>query len=383
MIICYKNNRAHYSVFDDQMLSIFFVCINILIVMVNINFHIVNIINMHSAFYKFKSPLDYSVQTKKIEYFTYDIDKTLFCNFTADTNESNSTPKDVVISASIKHAKNLILFLRTLRTTGSKCSIVLFLDKQCITNIDKETLEGAMSFGIQIIITPETEASGAQTKNYMGYIIKEFLRENYCEIDRVIYADLFDTLFQEDPFNIYFPTNSLHLVDEGIINEYNGGNLQYIKSTCPSFKLTKKMNKTKTICAGYIGGINKLIIGYYTQVLTLLTLTTGDDQGATNILYLTHSFQKVGIQIANNTHNKVRHSFFMVPDKPFTLLSAYKDSDIKASIIHVYYRGDENFMISVLKVCPRPSKNMLNYLTKGTKPIEYYENIINNQTLLI
>ena len=74
MIICYKNNRAHYSVID-QMLSIFFVCINILIVMVNLNFHIVNIINMHSAFYKFKSPLDYSVQTKKIEYFTYDIDK--------------------------------------------------------------------------------------------------------------------------------------------------------------------------------------------------------------------------------------------------------------------------------------------------------------------
>ena len=96
---------------------------------------------MESAFYMFTSPLDFSVQTKKIEYFhgIQRYSENLLCNFVVSTKGCNSTPRDIVISSAVSKTTNIVLFQRTLRTTGTNATLILFLDQEAIDNMDPDT----------------------------------------------------------------------------------------------------------------------------------------------------------------------------------------------------------------------------------------------------
>ena len=226
----------------------------------------------------------------------------------------------------------------------------------------------------QIFLIPKPPSSGMKIKNFIAYLVKEFLRENEFNINRVIVMDLFDSLFQEDPFNIQMPNDKLQLVHENIYNKDNSGTKDFIKSTIEDFTFDNRTGAIETINAGYCGGQVHMVIGYYSQLLTLLTFDSGDDKGATNILYVAGDFERKGVHICEDDYNgKVRHLYFYKPEEPFPYVSGHLNKSIKASVLHMYYRGDHKFILSVLRVCPRISSNMKDYLTKFTENIDVYE----------
>ena len=293
----------------------------------------------------------------------------------------NSTPRDVVISGASSKFTNGVLFQRTLRTTRSNASLVLFMDQVALDSMDKDSLQFTKQMNTQIIKIPSPPGKGVRTKNYFAYVFKEFLRENENEIDRVVFLDLFDSLFQEDPFNTKLPTDKLHLVDENVKNKNNLGTQLFANHTIKGFKFDNITGEMKTINSGYVGGPVLLVIAYFTEQLTLLTLSSGDDQGSINILYVTGDFERKGIKIAEDDYNgKIRHLSFYRPEEPFPRVSGHCNKSIIASAIHLYYYSDKWFFISVLQACPRITKNMNNYLTKFTKNIELYEEEIANLT---
>ena len=191
---------------------------------------IAGITQMNSAYYMFSSPLEYIVTPKTFNYFN-GIEpgaEKLLCNFTSDKKGCNSTPRDVIITCAVGKTLNIVLFQRTLRTTGSNATLLLFLDQTAVDNMDKDTYEFTKKMNSQIILVPTPPGQGLRVKNYDMYIFVQFLRENEFKIDRVIFLDLFDSLFQEDPFNTRMPENELHLVHERMLNKYNGGNNLFI-----------------------------------------------------------------------------------------------------------------------------------------------------------
>ena len=250
------------------------------------HFSLLEIIQMNSAFYRFNSPLEFSIKPKPFDYYSgiKSGNENLLCNYTSSRYGCNSTPRDVVITCAAYDACNLVLFQRTLRTTGCKATLVLFLDQKAIDNMDHDTFEFTKKMNTFIFLTPTPPIKGVKSKNYYAYIFKEFLRENEFKKDRVIFSDLFDTLFQEDPFNTRLPINSLHLVHENIRNKRNWINYRFMRETVPGFKFDNDTFEMNTINSGYVGGHVSLVRAYFTQQLSLLTFVNGDDQGSTNIL---------------------------------------------------------------------------------------------------
>ena len=206
---------------------------------------------MESAFYMFTSPLDFSVQTKKIEYFhgIQRYSENLLCNFVVSTKGCNSTPRDIVISSAVSKTTNIVLFQRTLRTTGTNATLILFLDQEAIDNMDPDTKRFTEQMNTQIFLIPKPPSSGMKIKNFIAYLVKEFLRENEFNINRVIVMDLFDSLFQEDPFNIQMPNDKLQLVHENIYNKDNSGTKDFIKSTIEDFTFDNRTGAIETINA--------------------------------------------------------------------------------------------------------------------------------------
>ena len=246
--------------------------------------------------------------------------------------------------------------------------------------MDNDSYLFTQKMNSQILLIPKPPGTGMKIKIFVAYLVKEFLRENAFNFDRAIIMDLFDSLFQEDPFNSRFPNHKLHLVHENIKNKNNVGTKKFCDMTIPGFKFDKITGEMQTINAGYCGGPVNLVIGYFAQILTLLTFLSGDDQGATNILYVTKGFKAKGIPVLEDDYNgKVRHLFFYKPAEPFPYVSGHLNKRVRAAVLHLYYMGDYNFILSVVKTCPRISKNMKNYLTsKRTKNIEVYEKDLEN-----
>ena len=109
---------------------------------------------------------------------------------------------------------------------------------------------------------------------------------------------------------------------------------------------------------------------------------TGDDQGSVTILLITGEFERKGIPIAKeDKYGKVRHVYFKRPKEPFPHVVGYLNKNTIAAVVHLYYRGDHNFILSILRVCPRITQNMENYLTKNTENITVYENELENEKI--
>ena len=129
---------------------------------------------MSSSFYMFSSPLEFSVQPKPFKYFSGIKNgcEKLLCNYTSSRVGCNSTPRDVVISCAAYKTLNLVLFQRTLRTTGCNATLILFLDQTAIDNMDHDTLEFTKQMNTLIFITPTPPGKGVRTKNYFAYVFK-------------------------------------------------------------------------------------------------------------------------------------------------------------------------------------------------------------------
>ena len=346
-------------------------------------FSLFEIIQMNSAFYMFSSPLEFSIKPKPFDYYSgiKNGSENLLCNYTSSKDGCNSTPRDVVITCAAYDTCNLVLFQRTLRTTGCKATLILFMDQIAIDNMDPDTLEFTKQMNTYIFLTPTPPGKGVRTKNYFAYIFKEFLRENEFKIDRVIFSDLFDTLFQEDPFNTRLPTKSLHIVHENIRNKLNKVNYMFMRKTISGFKFDNVTGEMKTINSGYAGGPVSLVKAYFTQQLSILTFTNGDDQGSTNILYVTGTFVNKGIPIAEDDYNgKIRHLVFYKSNLPFPKVNGHINKSVRAAVIHLYYYLPTQSLVSLLRVCPRITKNMKNYIPKKRlQNINYYEMILANE----
>lgn len=121
------------------------------------------------------------------------------CNFTP-VYPPSSTRRDVVLAAALNKLKRVETFLRTLRMTGSRCRVILFLDNQ--QTIEPHFLRFFKSCDIEPVYIDNNNNSvligGAKMTRY--YYYQQWLSMHIDEVDRVLHSDTFDVLFQADPF---------------------------------------------------------------------------------------------------------------------------------------------------------------------------------------
>ena len=291
------------------------------------------------------------------------------CNFTVRNREfSDSTKRDLIILGALNKIENLSPFMRSLRTTGSRCSVVLLTDDSAY--IDEVTLKSAVDCGLQIIRCGKDLAPdfpyGAH--NFIYYLIQEFLHQNEGKFDRVMTVDLYDVVFQGDPFNIQVRRDFINAIDEGarfIDSKTN-------RDWWPKYKPPLKKSELKNyyVCSGYFAGSQEMMTKFIDLFVKVTDLETGTaDQGTFNYIILRE------LEKANLTKNPLRNEELVYNTLGFRLfferfkykkmgnIRSVRSHRFFASIVHRYYTSTI-MSKSILKACPRLSKTQINYLAK-------------------
>ena len=234
------------------------------------------------------------------------------CKFTSNYNDKkpNSTPKDLILLVSLGKMKNLIAFIRSLRTTGSKCRVIVFADISALTNYEKKFYEEAENCGIEFINIGMVKLGNENGMYYLKYcLIRDFLILNRDKFDRIIACDMFDSIVQHDPFisafnesQVYFSNEGFHIIENKFNMDYLNDAIKSMKQIDPNFTMNYKNGEYDVLIDKWIvnGGLQAAgdadsMIAFCEEMIKTgnfnLLEAYAMDQGFINLLLHTRMFE--------------------------------------------------------------------------------------------
>ena len=328
---------------------------------------IISVTSGTSGYYQFPTCLEFLSYDITLKYFDPSLAKDCnLCDYTSNNDISDSTPRDVIITYSVKQTMNVALLQRTLRTVKSNASLVIMLDQEALNSIDDVTKQFFKNCSTQVILSPPLPFNSwdQSVKNFMMPLMYLFLKMNRHLINRVMFVDLFDVVFQRDPFSShYIRKGELHMTRELVTNRNHVGQLRWPQCYFPDFTWDD-LDRCQ-YNSGYFAG-------YIDEVLTFLNVfcqytkyNKCIDQGLVNIMYQRKMLDKYGVKFADVFPDEwILHVYNLHLDHGFPRFQGMYWSNVTASIVHLYYHGNIHLFRSILNHCPRPSKTMTNYLCR-------------------
>ncbi|OHT15704.1 hypothetical protein TRFO_13866 [Tritrichomonas foetus] len=247
-----------------------------------------------------------------------------------------STNRDIVFFYATQNGDGLMLSIASLRQTGCRCRIILFVSKMFEIT---DSLVHFLTVNDVEIITHCDEKKGREYAPHMlRYEYELVWLENHInEVDRILHSDAFDVFFQGDPFTSSIDNSSLTFVVEPHCIRSCGWNIAWINQ-CYGAGGVDRLRHHFIICSGSISGPA-------IQYLNLLKLMTSQpawkscwgtslDQPILNYLVWTGEVEKSQIQykltgcdggfftmqwcvvdktVLMNEHNQIVSSFNTVP----------------------------------------------------------------------
>lgn len=123
------------------------------------------------------------------------------CNMKIRSFKSNSTPKDAVISNTFYKIHNIVPFTRTLRTSGCIATMILITNGIATNKLEKGCMpEFLTNCGVQILGIGEISGKRPFLLCSRNIILHDFLKNRINVFNRILIVDLYDTIFQGDPF---------------------------------------------------------------------------------------------------------------------------------------------------------------------------------------
>ena len=297
-----------------------------------------------------------------------------FCNFTVRNKEfADSKENDLLLAGAVGEPKNIPSFIRSLRTTGSKCSCVLLIDDDMV--IDPITLQTADECGMQIIRCGKyvDYPYGYASNGFIYFFIKAFLEQNVHKFDRVIIVDLYDTVFQGDPFNVQVQKTCINAIDENHDLLHNRINRDWTNHAGWPHLHALELGY-RYLCSGYFGGSAEDILHLVQVYCQYADLSSGaPDQGVFNHLFIKKS-KMYGLKRC--PYRKIEFVFHTIGGKTHRLkgrrnlgnIPTRSDVNSYASVVHHVY-SSKYLQASILWSCPRSSPSQPNYM--GRMPEQY------------
>jgi hypothetical protein len=136
------------------------------------------------------------------DFVPYDPAACTSCQFTPRNLQSDSTPRDLILTFSLMAAPQQVeIFLRSLRTTGCKATVVLIVDGGGLNFFTDGILRLLTACGCTLIQSPPALAGGWTIFMFRHVFAYFFLKERPGIFHRALVVDLYDTAFQGDPFH--------------------------------------------------------------------------------------------------------------------------------------------------------------------------------------
>ncbi|EAY11839.1 hypothetical protein TVAG_459110 [Trichomonas vaginalis G3] len=173
--------------------------------------------NIFGREYYWTFPLDlekFNNEQYKLSYFN-DTGECDLCNFTVRNEKNNSSPRDLLLAATRYKLENIHFLVRSLRHTGSKCTVAYLLDTIAyhrITAKDRFYLEKC---GVQLINMGDAEYTNKTDVWSSMYLWMEYvIYSNPHKFDRILKVDMYDVIFQGDPFDKSIKPDTFYMISE-------------------------------------------------------------------------------------------------------------------------------------------------------------------------
>jgi hypothetical protein len=175
---------------------------------------------------------------------------TKFCGFNI-THPGGSTRRDVVFFFATRIAKGLLVSVKSLRSTGAQCRIILFAPQTI--SVSWSDTAFLRDMGVELELCAK-ERDRPLVPHMIRYESEQaWLKEHEGEVDRVFHSDAFDVFFQGDPFAEHILKDALTFVVEPHCIRSCGWNLAWIRS-CYGLPAMTRFGHNFIICSGSIGG---------------------------------------------------------------------------------------------------------------------------------
>jgi hypothetical protein len=157
------------------------------------------------------------------------------CLFKVDNDGDipNSSERDVILVLAVGQLRNVHLFVRTLRTTACRARCVLFVDQKATSGHGQDYFATLYNCGVQLVDLGPGPVAQLGTDFLRQIVYYRFLTINHFCLDRVLVADLFDTIFQKDPFIEAFQSDRVYYSNEGYAIKADYYNRKWMRRLFP------------------------------------------------------------------------------------------------------------------------------------------------------
>lgn len=196
----------------------------------------------------------------KLEDFAQSNDKCLLCRFISHAREGNSDNKDTILTIAFTRITGYWPFIRSLRTSKSKCTVVIFINNVLQSAINSEFIRLSNNCGVTFINIGDFDPSNRQRVFVFRFeIYFDFLIKRRKIFKRVILIDLYDTFFQGDPFNSQWDFSSFQVSNEPASASHEQ---HRVEKLLINDEIVKEFPKYRNICAGVMLGTTDQIIEF-------------------------------------------------------------------------------------------------------------------------
>lgn len=226
------------------------------------------------------------------------------CQYGTSVNpHSDSTPTDLILTVLVGYSTNAMTFVRTLRSTQCKASIVFLAEDKILqnfTSLEKSVFEKCSVTLINIgrLYSPYKDHIYEARHVLLYAFIKTFRKQ----FNRIYVADVFDIIFQSDPFVPEFNQYTMGFTTEGYYNNNDPtNNTKWIKVADPDYYSNPHFYDDKIVVNGgfYFGSTNGLLL-FYKVFLSLPIFKEFSietiDQGYMNYLFHKGIFASNGLR---------------------------------------------------------------------------------------
>ena len=263
------------------------------------------------------------------------------CNIAKSNFKSNK--RDIIISSIYgKRRNNILTFLRSLRSTGSQCTVVFFHTNDFMDGINPQFLEETKKCGAVWVSIGDDTNGRLHFLSSRFVIYRAFLYQYQDLFDRVIFADLFDTFFQQDPFGPRFNAHYFRPTLEGLIINTEVNNRGWMKHIDKNYNATF-FDSTYVINAGFLyGGVDHALrfFHYYINLIYWFR-DTPNDQGLLNYQYYVQNLYDGSFKIDTDVDNLISANgwqFERYPREDGLMYTNFRDIHKAPTGLHEYNR---------------------------------------------
>lgn len=275
------------------------------------------------------------------------------CPTQTNSTMSDSTDRDLAMGVLYgDHTYNVLTWVRNLRSVGCKATIVFFVTKEYMKVLTQLEIENLYNCGVFMFFFTQFDPNKIRELRYAKNLIYPLFLNSYGQFfDRVLINDIYDSIFQKDPFLKTLNRNEIAVSIERVRIKYHDWFQQRLRSMDPQYSIEFYGSKFIINSGFFIGG-SKTMLSLFSNITDPQYMLKYDsnDQAILNMLYYRNIFPNLKVDLEGENYLSACYSVFEEnPDQDgFMHEIGYPH---KLSVIHQYDRIC-HLVQQISRVCP-------------------------------